>query len=519
MFARSKRQCSWLTCHQWETIGRRVTEPDLNMTSFFTADGVSKLYAHLENLEPTNPTTMLFQKTLDWAAQLFRPHLHAMVAWYARPWFRRVWIVQEFALGENAVFICGYKALPPELVHVAITFYGLCVGRGRGLKILDLDPALFNVPLSSLVGIRKRRQEYQNPRTTPRPPGEEDGAKGHSLFELLRELYAERKTEASDVRDRIYALLGLAVDTGELGLNPDYSISDHSQVLLLAAKAIIRTGNLELLSFSQFPKERQLPSWVPDWRPGLAYPYHSTRNVLGESRLFSASGQSRLTLTETDDIVILGLAGCRVDIIEEVADPLIENDWDISRKPHRIRYLTVLTQVRQLCERSVAKGQPIYATPARRNEAVWRIPIADLQLTKQQGYIRATQASGVSYAFWLEEMLELAVGRGTGQPDAASSRDALLKRWGERRLGVDYGTSMHNVAGTRPFRTGEGYVGLAPVLARVGDVVVVFAGAAVPHVLRPRGGGQFEFIGDAYCDGVMDGEVWNGERLETFLLV
>ena len=80
-------------------------------------------------------------------------------------------------------------------------------------------------------------------------------------------------------------------------------------------------------------------------------------------------------------------------------------------------------------------------------------------------------------------------------------------------------SSMLSMGGKRPFRTREGYVGLGPVATRVGDLVVVFAGAGIPHVIRPRGRDRFEFLGDAYCDGPMDGEVWDEARLVTFLLV
>jgi hypothetical protein len=362
------------------------------------------------------------------------------------------------------------------------------------------------------------RQDHQI--GPPRPPGGgEDGnslASGDSLLELLAKLFVRRGTEATDVRDRIYALLGLAADTARLGLEPDYSITDYSRILLVAARAMIHTGNLELLSISQFPKERELPSWVPDWRPELTSPYHLFAKH-SSNLTFSASGQSRPTLTDTDDLAILGLAGCRIDTIEEVADPWMDKDWDLDRYPQHMHYLE---QVRALCERSAEKGRPIYASEAGRNEALWRVPIADMQLIVDARW-RATEGSAILHACNLEicrmcEEFDTAIAQNRTPP---LSIDAFLKRKDELSAGYEYLSSMLRMGGKRPFRTREEYVGLGPVPTRLGDLVVVFSGAEIPHVIRPRGGDRFEFLGDAYCDGAMDGEVWDKTRLETFLLV
>ncbi|KAI4629053.1 uncharacterized protein J4E87_003313 [Alternaria ethzedia] len=62
--------------------------------------------------------------------------------------------------------------------------------------------------------------------------------------------------------------------------------------------------------------------------------------------------------------------------------------------------------------------------------------------------------------------------------------------------------------------TEQGLIGLVPVAARVGDSVGFFAGCRVPYALRRRGEG-YVLIGDSYLHGVMDGE---GEKFETEML-
>lgn len=55
---------------------------------------------------------------------------------------------------------------------------------------------------------------------------------------------------------------------------------------------------------------------------------------------------------------------------------------------------------------------------------------------------------------------------------------------------------------------GRGYVGIVPGAARMGDLVCVFYGGDVPFILREveGGGGFYRLIGEAYVNGLMDGE-------------
>lgn len=60
------------------------------------------------------------------------------------------------------------------------------------------------------------------------------------------------------------------------------------------------------------------------------------------------------------------------------------------------------------------------------------------------------------------------------------------------------------------FITERGYLGIGPPDAMVGDEVWVLFCGNVPQVLRGRGGDEFEYVGDAYVQGIMDGEAVEG---------
>jgi len=56
---------------------------------------------------------------------------------------------------------------------------------------------------------------------------------------------------------------------------------------------------------------------------------------------------------------------------------------------------------------------------------------------------------------------------------------------------------------------------LGPSYMQTGDVIAILFGYKAPVVLRPEENGQFSFIGEAYVDGVMDGEAMNEGKFNT----
>jgi hypothetical protein len=71
------------------------------------------------------------------------------------------------------------------------------------------------------------------------------------------------------------------------------------------------------------------------------------------------------------------------------------------------------------------------------------------------------------------------------------------------------------------------FLGLVPGLCEVGDTVVLCKGIKVPLVLRKRDpvaenvekGEKWEFLGDAYVHGLMDGEMWEEGLCEDICII
>ncbi|KAF2176770.1 hypothetical protein K469DRAFT_645244 [Zopfia rhizophila CBS 207.26] len=135
--------------------------------------------------------------------------LRAILALLQRPWFRRIWIIQEVAAARNILIICG---------SAEIDGYAFCLG------------------VESLKGMYKARPEIWGPigpvtyliRESVFRPKYQTGRSGRVSLDIcpLSELIDMYHTREATVRhDKVYALLGMSSDdTSAAGLYPDYNI-------------------------------------------------------------------------------------------------------------------------------------------------------------------------------------------------------------------------------------------------------------------------------------------------------
>lgn len=174
-----------------------------------------------------------------------------------RPWWQRIWVVQELAVAEKAVFMCGEKSIDADHMSTAVMIFRLAVQAAHGTLYVSprdfVSPGIDSRPYLMLGSLRMK--EYR--------------AK-LQLLNLIQAAFPymenRRRLRATDPRDVIFALSGLSSDSGSLGIRPDYD-ENCPQVFSRTARALINKHcSLELLRDCFFPKlHSQLPSWIPDW--------------------------------------------------------------------------------------------------------------------------------------------------------------------------------------------------------------------------------------------------------------
>ncbi len=135
-------------------------------------------------------------------------------------------------------------------------------------------------------------------------------------------------------------------------------------------------------------------------------------------------------------------------------------------------------------------------------------------------------AGWLPYAGFLLQELNLVKNRAEYSGDITLLRQEIWRRLPEVQVGfVEHDHSaqpaIHSAcSGRHLFRTSAGRLGMGHSTLKVDDQVWLLAGSKSPVLLRPTGKGRFEFIGEAYVDGLMFGEAWpkTDERLVDVLL-
>ena len=418
----------------------------------------------------------------------------------ARPYWRRVWVIQEFVVSSRMEIICGSARAPfqyfqdtmmfvPVLATYVTSTLGCEMDRNNEYSSLDYVLALSeraHPGAGQLCGTRRRFQEHPD-------------SERLTLFRLLAKAHVDNSTNATEPKDKIFALLGMATDATALAVLPDYKQSITIAYTALA-RAIIGHGHIDLLSLCQFPRndpEHALPSWVPDWRITL----HTPSGRLPWESPFEASGaesSQRPSTNGASSPTQLILQGYRVDVIEAVKTEWRPGPEGCTKNTKEVA--EYMTNIISLCLPSNEKaaeqggGVEIYADLAiERQRAHIYVPIAD-QEHYSMGFVRrATASSRLGQAEVLKDVNAIPRAQPHERPEQGQEMQSYYSMMGRLRF-------------RRPFISVRGFVGLASHCAEAGDVVVVSLGAKLPYVLRGKEDGTHVLVGEAYVHGIMYGE-------------
>jgi hypothetical protein len=303
---------------------------------------------------------------------------------------------------------------------------------------------------------------------------------GNPATRLLALLISTRKFEATDPRDKIYGLLGVASDAQALGITPNYS-STIQEVYIDVARRLIRyTGSFDVLKFVETLKhDDSLPSWVPDWR-SRRMELFGDGTITGKP-LYKATRETVPKLTDSPGATRLGLQGVSVDTITMTTSGPIEEGQGTNAIGHGLWWLRA----------KAAIGSVYKPTNESLAMALGRTRIA--------GMHDDIQIFG-------------------GKPDAPIE----VK---EDEAGYNYfrplGVIIQNQTLYRIFfTTRNGFMGLAPFTAQLGDAIFLVPGCDTPLLLRRFKGKEFHFVGQCYVHGIMHGEAFPPDvSLEDIVLV
>jgi hypothetical protein len=137
-----------------------------------------------------------------------------------------------------------------------------------------------------------------------------------------------RTYQATDPRDRIYALLGLVGDDDRDAIVPDYSIDVGSLYLKIAWHFIKSRETLDFLVHAGHVSEtlrEVLPSWVPDWSLFISERIMSLDNV-SYGAYWADVVKFGPVISAPREAKVLEAKGKRIDTVKAVGAVMIDND-------------------------------------------------------------------------------------------------------------------------------------------------------------------------------------------------
>ncbi|KAK3385636.1 heterokaryon incompatibility protein-domain-containing protein [Podospora didyma] len=197
-----------------------------------------------------------------------------------RPWWKRIWVVQEVALAREVVICCGAGAVLWDTLHDLLRQKS-CIQSHRLMLILK-----------PWVMIDITRSIARNPlRFWGLEPI------GYSLLEVTSKFWP---WDSTNPRDKVYALLGLASGSASRQVLPRYG-SHVADVFSEAAAAMIEESqNLDVLCQVHCLEDNETvtaarapdwPSWVPDW--SMVQDIELLVDISSGSRPYDTSGPWR----------------------------------------------------------------------------------------------------------------------------------------------------------------------------------------------------------------------------------
>jgi len=290
-----------------------------------------------------------------------------------------------------------------------------------------------------------------------------------SLSELLQNFHPFL---ASDPRDKIYSVLGLAHDAESLTIPLDYNLPVEQLYITTACQIFGSSQDIGLLYHNLDKKAFHLPSWVPDWSTWV---YGSLGIAFDAS--YKASGETVTNIQVYPSEEKIELAGCLVDRISKLSSP-------IGPHYHKFNGDSAAGRIRWLREQEAfVQALKPYPNGSALTDVLWRTLIGDLTLQKQ----RATD----SY----KQLFEAHLQRSENGPEYNES------------MAREFVDSVRRKSRSRVLATtNRGYLGAIPETTKPGDWICMFHGAHQLFVIReePRG---FAYVGSAYVHGLMYGEI------------
>lgn len=462
----------------------------------------------------------------------------------SRPYWNRVWIVQEVAFGSPHSYIaCGKRIIDWECVDdMRFQMENVIATKAAfgGTRVVDSI-------IQRVLAASNCRQMVM------------DGFCYASLRDLLK---LTRSRQATDPRDKVFAILGLAGDDMQKSIIPDYEMSLKKVFILATAKAMEEARKKEkinLLCEAGHGRWDELPSWLPDWSSPADHPQLSPVH-------YNASANYYQVPEITGDV--LSVKAIVMDQIADFCGQIFDgSNWEVINDMETVARQAIQVYIdgellkpgtKDLSEdQSMARLLGSIISPWF-EEYFWRTLLANVDLDGNypapdvygiglglmRSWTASSQASSPTFTHSRTEPKSEIISM--QQSSAALKVDHFLpnlppdylpelpptERCEKLELLVTRACELA-LRDRRFFITEQGLMGLGPPSLRVDDLICLIVGGDTPFVLREDSMTTHDsldhrsrfvrLIGPAYVHTTMSGEVadalGNGAPLTQFKII
>ena len=231
-----------------------------------------------------------------------------------RPYWGRVWVLQELVLSKHVDFLCGQSRLPISDFRLAGNAWPIVRTRyGNAEDINTRGSQYLSLSISPMKQMLSAVQTFESAAS---PIVREDATAPKLSLDLLLELQG---LQATDPRDKIYGLLGLLSSKPGICPSPDYTRPVEDLFCELAKDMLLTIGNMTVAHYAATKlaakSTLKLPSWVPEWgacNTELMLEYYIPWRRQQSSNLVINS------IRFTDNNRVMHCKGVIIDYVEEV---------------------------------------------------------------------------------------------------------------------------------------------------------------------------------------------------------
>lgn len=405
----------------------------------------------------------------DWDLEKDLSGLESLFTVLERPYFQRVWVIQEITLNDNVLMACGSDRIDFDNFRLCVfAVWRFFEGWDDYDNDSDAIRGLYCVTRMIFV-----RDEYQD--------------SGAVRYEIL--LQAALHCKATDNRDMVFAFRGIGGSDRPVP-DPDYNASVEDVYIKTAIALLCYGTSLDFLALSGVGFRQQpsnLPSWVPDFR------YHSYNEpfVPCDSASWSTGGSLEVPVT----IVPPNQLRLQVRVFDFVDVNCAKfNSFSVTEQKTAMEGVLLLKQ----------------RLPHDVSQESWLEIVAWSLIL---GLDIDDDPAGPEYREYFNEWLKWLQSSST-QADLAKINSNKY----QRTIGM-------RIDGWKAFMTKRGSFCIGPPEVAVGDMICVVPGCRFPLILRSNKTGsddesrsRYILVSWCFVQGIMQGEAMaSGQILDVLL--